>query len=383
MKNTVLRKVLSVISLILAGVMCTGTLVANMNANNISSILSSKTFETIETGDGNQDTEYYKSVFSSIGELREEGHKTATEVLEEGTVLLKNENNALPLAKGSKVSLVGVTAYDPVYGGTGSGTISVSDAVNYVASLEAAGLEVNSTLTELYTSEDWAQYKRGTDGSFGATALMIREAPWSVVDAAAGSTFAQFGDAAIFVLGRVGGEGYDLKRGNSDGIDNGDGLGHDYLGLNENEISVLNGLKEKSMYATRNRIALTFMGNGADLAFMDPMDIYSMFGNLLDNAIVAVGKVEDPEKKAITLVTERKGQLVFLNIVNYMENRVLSFTDNLPDSTKTEEPGFHGYGLRSVRAIAKKYGGDVSVAVTDDLFNVNVYLMADEKAGNG
>lgn len=66
-----------------------------------------------------------------------------------------------------------------------------------------------------------------------------------------------------------------------------------------------------------------------------------------------------------------------------MENRVLSFTDNLPDSTKTEEPGFHGYGLRSVRAIAKKYGGDVSVAVTDDLFNVNVYLMADEKAGNG
>ena len=53
----------------------------------------------------------------------------------EGIVMLENRDRALPLEKGSKVSLVGVTSYDPVYGGTGSGTISVSDAVSFVASL--------------------------------------------------------------------------------------------------------------------------------------------------------------------------------------------------------------------------------------------------------
>ncbi|MBQ4427005.1 MAG: glycoside hydrolase family 3 protein [Oscillospiraceae bacterium] len=245
MKFSLVRKIATVVSLILAATMFTGTIIANANANNISNILGAKTFEVVDTGDGTQDTEYYKSDYTTVGELRAAGHRTAEEVLEEGIVLLKNEQGALPLSKGGKVSLVGVTSYDPVYGGTGSGTISVSDAKDYVTSLTNAGLTVNPELTALYTSEDWAQYKRGTEGSFGGTALMIHEAPWSVVDAAAGSTLAQYGDAAIFTIGRVGGEGYDLKRGNSDGIDNGDGLGHDYLGLNENEISVLEGLKAK------------------------------------------------------------------------------------------------------------------------------------------
>ncbi len=107
--------------------------------------------------------------------------------------------------------------------------------MSFVDSLTDAGLTVNPTLTEKYSSEDWAQYKRGLDGSFGTTTLTIHEAPWSVVDAAAGSSFAQYGDAAIFVAGRVGG----------DGIDNNDGLGSDYLGLNANELSVLEGLKAK------------------------------------------------------------------------------------------------------------------------------------------
>lgn len=245
MKYKLQRKILTVVSMLLFGAMLLGTIIANENAGVISTQLGAKTFEVIETGDGSQDTEYYKSDFTSIADLRETGHATAVEVLEEGSVLLKNENNALPLASGSKVSLVGVTAYDPVYGGTGSGTISKDDAVDFVDSLTDAGLVLNPVLQEKYTSEDWAQYKRGQEGTWGTTTLMINEAPWSVVDAAAGSSFAQYGDAAIFVVGRVGGEGYDLIGVGGDGIDNNDGLGPDYLGLNANELSVLEGLKAK------------------------------------------------------------------------------------------------------------------------------------------
>ena len=245
MKHELVRKIMSVVSFLLAGIMFVGTMIADSNAANISSILGAKTFEIVsDENAAAQDSNYYKSDFSSLAELRETGHEVAAQVLEEGSVLLKN-NGALPLEKGSKISLVGVTSYDPVYGGTGSGTISVSDAVSFVASLENAGLALNPTLKELYTSDDWKQYKRGTEGSFGTTYLMIREAPWNVVDEAAGSTLAEYGDAAIFIIGRVGGEGYDLNRGNSDGIDMGDGLGYDYLGLNANEISVLEGLKAR------------------------------------------------------------------------------------------------------------------------------------------
>ena len=245
MKYKLFRKITTVVSMFLAGLMLTGTVIANENAGTVSNALGAQTFEIIQTGDPNQDTEYYKSDYDNISDLVAAGHDKATEVLEEGTVLLKNENGALPLASGDKVSLVGVTAYDPVWGGTGSGTINASAAVGYVQSLEDAGLEVNPTLETAYTSENWAQYKRGTDGSFGTTTVVIREAPWNVVDAEAGGSFVQYGDAAIFVVGRVGGEGYDHIKTNGDGIDNGDGLGPDYLGLNANEISVLEGLKEK------------------------------------------------------------------------------------------------------------------------------------------
>ena len=245
MKYKLQRKLLTVVSMLLAGVLVLATLITGENADAINGTLGTKTFEVVQTGDTDEDTEYYKSDFSSIADLRAAGKQTAAEVLAEGMVLLKNDNNALPLSQGSNVSLVGVTAYDPVYGGTGSGTISVNDAVNYVDSLTKAGFNVNPDLQAAYTAEDWAQYKRGSEGKFGTTTLMIHEAPWTVVDEAAGSSFAQYGDAAIFVVGRVGGEGYDLIGVGGDGIDNGDGLGPDYLGLNENELSVLEGLKAK------------------------------------------------------------------------------------------------------------------------------------------
>ena len=245
MKFKLQRKLLTVISMLLAGFLVLATLITGENADAINGTLGTKTFEVVQTGETDEDTEYYKSDFSSVGAVRAAGKQTATEVLAEGMVLLKNDNNALPLSQGSNVSLVGVTAYDPVYGGTGSGTISVNDAVSYVDSLTKAGFNVNPDLQAAYTSEDWAQYKRGSEGKFGTTTLMIHEAPWTVVDEAAGSSFAQYGDAAIFVVGRVGGEGYDLIGVGGDGIDNGDGLGPDYLGLNENELSVLEGLKAK------------------------------------------------------------------------------------------------------------------------------------------
>lgn len=245
MKYKLQRKILTVLSMLLSGVLVLATLISSKNADALNGMMGTKTFEVIQSDNADEDTEYYKSDFSNLADLRKAGKETAAEVLAEGMVLLKNENQALPLAAGSKVSLMGVTAYDPVYGGTGSGTISINDVTNYVDSLSKAGLQVNQKLIDAYTSESWEQYKRSRDGKFGTTTLKINEAPWDVVEKAADGSFSEYGDAAIFVVGRVGGEGYDLIGVGGDGIDNNDGLGPDYLGLNANEISVLNGLKAK------------------------------------------------------------------------------------------------------------------------------------------
>ena len=248
MKMKALRKTTTVVSMLLFGIFTTGTIIANENASQVSSALGAKTFEIVtDESAANEDTEYYKSDFTKVGDLIKAGRDKAADVVAEGVVLLKNDKQALPLTKGAKVSLFGTTSYDPVYGGTGSGGISSADAVNFVSSYENAGLELNPTLKENYTNTDiWGKnsgYMRKAQGWGSNVVRKINDVPWDVVESAAKNSFAAYGDAAIFTCGRIGGEGSDLTGHGNDGIDKGDGIGNDYLGLTETELSVLKGLK--------------------------------------------------------------------------------------------------------------------------------------------
>lgn len=251
MKFKLLRKILTVTSFILFGVMIVGTLIANENATIISQQLGAQTYKIVEKENSDEDTEYIKSEYTKVGDVIKAGHETAKQVLGEGIVLLKNDNNALPLSSGDKVSMFGSASADPVYGGTGSGTISTTDAVSFYKSFTDAGLQVNETMYEYMSDKGssrnpgkWFDYARGTSGSYGGTVLKINDAPWDIYQSIAGTTLDEYNNA-IVVFGRIGGEGYDLirKGGEGDAIDNNDGLGYDYLGLNQNELSILTGLK--------------------------------------------------------------------------------------------------------------------------------------------
>lgn len=136
-------------------------------------------------------------------------------------------------------------------------------------------------------------------------------------------------------------------------------------------------LNEKNQRCRNRGIALTCMGRGAELDFMDTMDVYSLFGNILENAIDAAETVESPEKKTISLIIECKGKFIFVHVINYMSHTNLSFANGLPETTKISEPGYHGFGLKSVRSIAQKYHGDVTVAAEDDIFKLCVYMMGE------
>lgn len=133
-------------------------------------------------------------------------------------------------------------------------------------------------------------------------------------------------------------------------------------------------LTENSLRCSQEGIRLTYMGNGADLGFMQTMDVYSLFGNAVSNAVEAVEKLQDPEKKIIDIVSECRGDLLSIHISNYFSGS-LQIEDGLPKTSKTEEEGFHGYGMKSMKLIAEKYGGSLSAAAEGELFTLNIYLM--------
>ena len=135
-------------------------------------------------------------------------------------------------------------------------------------------------------------------------------------------------------------------------------------------------LNEKQMHCREKGITLTVMGNGTALSFMNTMDVYSLFGNLMDNAIEAV-EILEPEKRQISLVLEQRGEFVYISCMNYTGSKVTLRQDGLPGTTKTQELGYHGYGLRSIRMIAEKYRGDISIQAENGMFAQSIYMTGD------
>lgn len=129
-----------------------------------------------------------------------------------------------------------------------------------------------------------------------------------------------------------------------------------------------------SLQCGEEGITLTYTGQGGDLSFMSIMDVYSLFGNAISNAVEAVRQLDDPEKRVVDIHSERMGDMVGVSISNFFSGEC-RMEDGLPVTTKREEEGFHGYGMRSMRLVAEKYGGSLSVTADGQLFNLNIYLM--------
>ena len=154
----------------------------------------------------------------------------------------------------------------------------------------------------------------------------------------------------------------------------------------EAQIAVLSGpgfaidvAKQKIASVTigceKEKIALTFLGDGKILSFMNAMDIYSLLGNAIDNSIEALKHVEEVEKRIISINLENKGDITNLTIRNYFDGELQLDEDGLPFTSKQFEKGYHGYGMKSMRLIARKYSGNLSIRISGNIFVVNIYLM--------
>lgn len=250
-------------------------IVAPMYETTINVATNASTYRIIK-GDTDEDTNYFTSDFASQEELVAYEQELCATVEAEGAALLKNDNAALPLAGGAKVSLFARGSVDLMYGGTGSGSVDTTAAPTLKDALEAQGIEVNPTLWDWYTSESVAsQYSRVTpaaisDALAANSEYDVNEAPWSEVESNNASSFADYGDAAIVVFSRSGGEGADLPSG-----DNGSGVEWtgpaNYLELSQEEKDLLAGLKAlKDAGTFKSIIVLLNTSNALELDFLNP-----------------------------------------------------------------------------------------------------------------
>ncbi len=132
-------------------------------------------------------------------------------------------------------------------------------------------------------------------------------------------------------------------------------------------------LTEKRLLCESRHITLTCIADGEALDMMAAADIYSLFGNALDNAIEAVGRLDDATRRSITLVVRRVMGCASVHVENYCAASVALAADGLPATTKEDQVN-HGFGTRSMQAIAKKYGGTFSVKTGEDTFAVDVMI---------
>ena len=273
-----LWSVLTALTAILTIAAIVGNMIANQYATTLNVALNASTYKIIK-GDTTEDTEYFKEGFASDEEREAYEAELCATVEAEGAALLKNDNAALPLAGSAKVSLFGHGSVDLMYGGTGSGSVDTSKAPNLKEALEAQGIQVNQTLWDLYKSDSMmTNYSRVTPASISDTLeantqYAVNEAPWSALSSAE-SSFAEYGDAAIVVFSRSGGEGADLPSGangtNDSWISGSEGSGN-YLELSAEEIELLKNLKALKDNGTfKSIVVLINSSNALEMDFLNP-----------------------------------------------------------------------------------------------------------------
>ena len=131
-------------------------------------------------------------------------------------------------------------------------------------------------------------------------------------------------------------------------------------------------LTGKSMYCNKHGITLTCVADGNLLSFVDVMDICSIFGNALDNAVESVLKITDKDKRLIHVTVSRQKEFLLIRFENYFEQDLQIDRGNLV-STKSDKD-FHGYGIKSIRYTVEKYHGAVNIKADNNWFDMKILI---------
>ena len=148
---------------------------------------------------------------------------------------------------------------------------------------------------------------------------------------------------------------------------------NDYEALNKTGNQVLDTLlTSKNLRCMQHKIDMTCVIDGSLFDSMDVMDICSIFGNALDNAIECELKINDYDKRMIHVDAFSEKSFLIIRFENYYEGDI-EFSNGLPVTTK-KDTAVHGYGLKSLRYTVHKYGGEVQADTQDSWFSLRVLI---------
>ena len=248
-------KALSIFTSILLVIALLGTFVIN-RADNTMAIVSGGTYWELENED--ESAVYYEGDYATTEERIAAGKEIVYQTEAEGAALLVNDNNALPLDDGNKISLFSSSSVNVVYGGTGSANVDASTCDNLKQAAEKSGFEINETLWNFYAEGEASEYVRVESSLFSSAETTIAEVPWDVYTDDVKASFAEYGDAAVVVLSRVGGEDDDLQY-----------TTYNYLELNDVEREMLENVKAlKNQGVFKKVIVLVNTSNALEMDFL-------------------------------------------------------------------------------------------------------------------
>lgn len=295
---------------------------------------------------------------------------------EEGFVLLKNENAALPMNKGARISVFSKNSVNLSYGGSGSGGFDTSNNKNLYESLNDAGFVTNPTLKNFYESSQSGPVRTANSSDLDNgdnQKIATAETPQSKYTDAVKNSYADYSDAALVVITRIGGEGFDLPRyqGDSEGAVSPDSH---YLELDQNEIDLLTAVTDGTfkrvvvVFNTPSSFEATFLKDSAYAAFEDKIDAAVWIGFTGSNGITALGEILNGD-------VNPSGRLVDTWAADFTKNpSFVNFgTGCLPDTTDKYDGGMY-YSVDYEEGIYVGYRYYETRGETDgeDWYNANV-----------
>lgn len=280
-------------------------LVLTVTVNALASTMFSGLFDTVFGGVRPIYDESTASMYPATGaSSKEEALRNAQEfnirLAEEGFVLLKNEGNALPLEKGAKISVFGKNSVNLSYGGSGSGGFDTTNSKDLYDSLEDAGFSANPELKKFYENDSASGAKREANSSDLDSGdnqkIAVAETPQSKYTDKVKESYAQYSDAAVVVITRIGGEGFDLPRyqGDTEGAVSEDSH---YLELDANERDMLSAVCEAGfehvivLFNIPSSFEATFLTDPEYAEFADKIDAAMWIGFTGSTGIMALGEI--------------------------------------------------------------------------------------------
>ena len=295
---------------------------------------------------------------------------------EEGFVLLKNENAALPMNRGARISVFSKNSVNLSYGGSGSGGFDTSNNKDLYESLNDAGFVTNPTLKSFYESSQSGPVRTANSSDLDNgdnQKIATAETPQSKYTDAVKNSYADYSDAALVVITRIGGEGFDLPRyqGDSEGAVSADSH---YLELDQNEIDLLTAVTDGTfkrvvvVFNTPSSFEATFLKDSAYAAFADKIDAAVWIGFTGSNGITALGEILNGD-------VNPSGRLVDTWAADFTKNpSFVNFgTGCLPDTTDKYDGGMY-YSVDYEEGIYVGYRYYETRGETDgeDWYNANV-----------